>query len=152
MSPSKPGAVPSTGLYVRAPLRPLRKGAQARAGFAGGEVPVTGLWRACRAVKAAWRQGVSKPVCCVPKRLGGHHSPVWLNFKAGGEHAGEKVKRNAHFLTKTPPVAGLAAGRDVRARGYHHSTPTLDASPKRSLALIADGPDTPLHSPPIGLK
>jgi hypothetical protein len=28
----------------------------------------------------------------------------------------------------------------------------LDASPKRSLTLTADGTDTPLHSTPIGLK
>jgi hypothetical protein len=33
-----------------------------------------------------------------------------------------------------------------------HPAPPLDASTKRSLTLTADGPDTPLHSTPIGLK
>ena len=113
---------------------------------------MTGLWWACKVLKTGLRQGASKPFCCVPVSLGGHYFAACVTFKAGGENAGEKVKKAAHSLTKTPPIAGLAAGRDVRARGYHHSTPTLDASPKRSLALIADGPDTPLHSPPIGLK
>ena len=37
-------------------------------------------------------------------------------------------------------------------KGVRQLVAPLDASPKRSLTLTADGPDTPLHSRPIGLK
>ena len=41
------------------------------------------------------------------------------------------------------------AGHD---KGVRQLVAPLDASTKRSLTLIPDGPGTPLHSPPIGLK
>jgi hypothetical protein len=37
-------------------------------------------------------------------------------------------------------------------KGVRQLVAPLDASTKRSLTLNPDGPDTPLHSPPIGLK
>ena len=37
-------------------------------------------------------------------------------------------------------------------QAQHHPAKPPDASSKRSLILTTDGPDTPLHSPPIGLK
>jgi hypothetical protein len=41
------------------------------------------------------------------------------------------------------------AGHD---KGVRQLVAPLDTSSKRSLTLTADGPDTPLHSPPTGLK
>jgi hypothetical protein len=37
-------------------------------------------------------------------------------------------------------------------QAQNHPASPLDASPKGSLTLTTDGPDTPLQSPPVGLK
>jgi hypothetical protein len=70
----------------------------------------------------------------------------------GDEDAGEKVRGQIHLFHHYPCASRHLMARDKAYEAQNHPATPLDASPKRSRTLTADGAATPLAKPPIGLK
>jgi hypothetical protein len=91
-----------------------------------------------------------------PGPLSGHSLRAGLatSAAAAGSEERDIQKQTCHQSVgqKAPTKLGRYSLRPPVYRAQDHPAPPLDASPKRRSTLTGDGPETPLHSPPIGLK
>jgi hypothetical protein len=90
--------------------------------------------------------------------LENHYLPgaLEVDIEAFVEHYNHRRKHESlHNLTPADVYFGRGADHPAGTHAHQaqdHPAPPLNASPKRSLTLTADGQDTPVAKPQIGLK